>query len=621
LDVEGIPDQNFYYLIGLVIVKNSSVREFSFWADSQDDQVRIWEQLVATIKGYSDVTLLHYGSYETKFLASMSKKYEISKPGSTKRYFTNSLNVLSVIYANIYFPTYSNSLKDIGTYLGARWTEANSTGLQSIVWRHKWEMTGKSTYKNKLIRYNLEDCRALKKVTGAIVGISNADVEYNAVSVEDIKPEFSYNFHNTGYLLKDLDFVNKCSYFDYQREKVYLRTDTTVKEALKNRRRNHRNINKIDKVLDLSPENCPGCNKARLDRTDTCDKVVIDLQFVKNGIKKKIVKYKGYRCRNCGKTVVSEGMKDFPRTYGHNLISWLVNNNVTHNIDWYKLQRMLLESFGLQMDRSVSYKARADLCEQYRSTFLEIQQDVLQGKLIHADETSVRVKGFASPYVWVFTNMQTVFYIFKPNRKADFIKELLTQFGGVLVSDFYPGYDALPCPQQKCLAHLIRDLNQDLWANQFDEEFKSFVKAFGRLLRDIIQTVDKYGLKKIHLRKHNRDVDAFFKRVINKEYKGEPTSTYKKRFKKYKGKLFTFLNYDGIPWNNNNAEHAVKSFAYHRTNVKGNFTQRSLNELLILLSIQQTCRYRGVNFLDFLRSKERSIDRFSRLSRVKCPSL
>jgi hypothetical protein len=33
-----------------------------------------------------------------------------------------------------------------------------------------------------------------------------------------------------------------------------------------------------------------------------------------------------------------------------------------------------------------------------------------------------------------------------------------------------------------------------------------------------------------------------------------------KRIEKNKDKLFTFLDYDGVAWNNNNAEHAVRAF-------------------------------------------------------------
>ena len=48
------------------------------------------------------------------------------------------------------------------------------------------------------------------------------------------------------------------------------------------------------------------------------------------------------------------------------------------------------------------------------------------------------------------------------------------------------------------------------------------------------------------------------------------------RFARYRGKLFTFLDHDGVPWNNNNAEHAVKGFAYYREVADGMLTEDGL---------------------------------------------
>ena len=83
------------------------------------------------------------------------------------------------------------------------------------------------------------------------------------------------------------------------------------------------------------------------------------------------------------------------------------------------------------------------------------------GGLVHADETEVDLKR-GKGYVWVLANMEDVVYMYRPNREAAFLQDLLQDFKGVLVSDFYSGYDSLPCPQQKCLIHLIRDFNTDL---------------------------------------------------------------------------------------------------------------------------------------------------------------
>lgn len=85
----------------------------------------------------------------------------------------------------------------------------------------------------------------------------------------------------------------------------------------------------------------------------------------------------------------------------------------------------------------------------------------------------------------------------------------------------------------------------------------------------------------------------------------------KERFEKNRDKLFTFLNYDGVPWNNNNVEHAIKSFARLRRAIEGLSTPKIIEEYLILLSVCQTCKYMGVDFLDFLRSGEKDVHAFA----------
>ena len=86
----------------------------------------------------------------------------------------------------------------------------------------------------------------------------------------------------------------------------------------------------------------------------------------------------------------------------------------------------------------------------------------------------------------------------------------------------------------------------------------------------------------------------------------------KQRFEKNRKKLFTFLGYDGVPWNNNNAEHAMKAFAALRDVIEGTTTASGIEEYLILLSVSETCRYKNVDVLEFLCSREKDIDAFLR---------
>ncbi|HUZ62078.1 MAG TPA: hypothetical protein VMU82_00030, partial [Acetobacteraceae bacterium] len=80
-----------------------------------------------------------------------------------------------------------------------------------------------------------------------------------------------------------------------------------------------------------------------------------------------------------------------------------------------------------------------------------------------------------------------------------------------------------------------------------------------------------------------------------------------KRIEKNRDKPFTFLDYDGVPWNNNNAEHAVHEFVRLRNAIMAS-TPKEMREYCTLLSIQQTLRCRGLGFLEFMRSGRMEID-------------
>ena len=152
-----------------------------------------------------------------------------------------------------------------------------------------------------------------------------------------------------------------------------------------------------------------------------------------------------------------------------------------------------------------------------------------------------------------------------------------------------------------------RDINEDLRKNPFDDELKVIASRFGTLLREIVETIDTHGLKVRHLSKHRRSAEEFVEHVVAMKCTTEAGLSLKKRIEKNRNKLFTFLNYDGVPWNNNNAEHAVRAFTSLR-NLINTSTPNGTREFATLLSIQQTLRYRGKSLLEFMRSGRMEIE-------------
>ena len=128
-----------------------------------------------------------------------------------------------------------------------------------------------------------------------------------------------------------------------------------------------------------------------------------------------------------------------------------------------------------------------------------------------------------------------------------------------------------------------------------------------------MDTIVRRGLKRHFLKGYRREVDKFYQGMSKKQYQSEAALKCRARFDKNREKLFTFLDHDGVLWNNNNAEHAIKAFARLRRGFEGLTSTKGIEEYLILLSVCQTCKYLGLDFLDFLRTGEISIQAFAEI--------
>jgi hypothetical protein len=241
---------------------------------------------------------------------------------------------------------------------------------------------------------------------------------------------------------------------------------------------------------------------------------------------------------------------------------------------------------------------------------------LLNSPKIHADETLINIQGKIQ-YVWVFTDGENVIFRLTPTRDSSIAHEILKGFSGVLISDFFAGYDAVDCQQQKCWVHLIRDINDDLRKSPFDSELEQFVLALRDMLSPIFDAIEIYGLKKRNLNKFRKYVDFFYENNINeKKYKSDVVKKYQKRLLRYRQSLFVFLKRDGIPWNNNMAERALRHLAVQRK-ISGSFSESGMNSYLVLLGIMQTCRFQNKPFLEFLMSGEKNISKFKGKKNIK----
>ena len=153
--------------------------------------------------------------------------------------------------------------------------------------------------------------------------------------------------------------------------------------------------------------------------------------------------------------------------------------------------------------------------------------------------------------------------------------------------------------------------NEDLNNLPFDFEYKKFVLEVRSLIIPIMKDVLEYGLKKRPLNKFKKEVEKFYKKnIFDRLYKSDITLKYQKRFARYQDSLFTFLDRDGIAWNNNLAERAIRPLAVHRDH-SAPWHEAPTRNYFVLLGIQQTCRYQNKSFFRFLFSEETDLDNFN----------
>ena len=241
-------------------------------------------------------------------------------------------------------------------------------------------------------------------------------------------------------------------------------------------------MGKPNKTTLIEAKNCPACRSRKLDRDSESSHIVVDLKFSKNGVKKVLTRFVSWRynCKKCGKSFRSEERLPNPQRYGHGLASWCVYQNNVLGVNMAKVRKSLVDLFGLHLDQSMLDRTRDRIAAYYEPLRADILNEILAAPVIHIDETTVRLRKL-SGYVWVLTTIDKVYYFYRSTRETEFLHEMLASFHGVLISDFYTGYDSLPCKQQKCIVHLIRDIDDDLLRNPFDEELKRLAQAFGTL--------------------------------------------------------------------------------------------------------------------------------------------
>ncbi len=225
----------------------------------------------------------------------------------------------------------------------------------------------------------------------------------------------------------------------------------------------------------------------------------------------------------------------------------------------------------------------------------QIQKEALSSAVLHGDETEWRVDGKTN-WLWSFsTTLLTYFMIDRSRGSPALSKFFVEEFAGTLVTDFWGAYNAVTCAlRQTCLVHLLRDLEHVEKYKSPGKHWAAFAKKLRRLLADAIRLWrGREELPAETFASRRRRLTIRLQEMIETDWKDPQARRLIKRLRRHQNDLFTFLDQQGVPFDNNHAERTIRPAVIIRKNSYGNRSERGADAQAVLMSIFRTLKQRG----------------------------
>ncbi len=311
----------------------------------------------------------------------------------------------------------------------------------------------------------------------------------------------------------------------------------------------------------------------------------------------------GYWCGTCRKEVEPKVPDALPRSpLGHRAVvlsAWLhygLGNTLS------QIREVFNHHLQLKVTTGGLCGMWGRLQEVLFPWYEQIQREALDSAVLHGDETSWRVRG-KTWWLWCFANSDLTYYLIHRGRGEPALREFfIEEFEGTLVSDFWGPYNRIAAAaRQKCLVHLLRDLKHVEKYKHPGPSWPAFAKKLRRLVADALRLkaqqetlpADAFSLKRERF-------PARLEELLATPWDDRQARRLIKRLKRHRHELFTFLEHDDVPFDNNLAERAIRPAVIIRKNSYCNRSERGADIQAVLMSIYRTLTQRGHPFLETL---------------------
>lgn len=304
------------------------------------------------------------------------------------------------------------------------------------------------------------------------------------------------------------------------------------------------------------------------------------------------------RCGYCDKVHVpklgiNDGVVGKCRV-GPRLMSLICTLSIAKRMPQRSIQKLLEGLYGVHISLGEISEILHRVAGFGRKKVQWILRRIRGSRHVHGDETGWREDGI-NGYLWSFSTPELRYFHFERSRAGAVAKKILgICFGGVLICDFYGGYNWYSGPIQRCWVHFLRDLNKLVDAHPDSDNVREWVES----------VIDVYKIaKKIARRGFSEPMRIELRQELESRllsiaqpYVKNPSAHQRvlsERIEKYLGELFTFVQYAGCPSGNNAAERAIRPAVISRKVSGGTRSENGSTTRTTLMSLFGTWSLQG----------------------------
>ena len=316
------------------------------------------------------------------------------------------------------------------------------------------------------------------------------------------------------------------------------------------------------------------------------------------------------KCPSCHNEIKGEFSTDMPGPlqYGTGLKAWLINLVMAQMVAVGRAKKMVQAMIGVMLSENTILKYVLQLHVALESWEVSAKSVLLEARVMHCDETSLRVEK-QNYWVHVYCAGDVTLKYLHQKRGGEAVDDIgiLPTYGGVVIHDCWASYFTYDnCEHALCGSHLLRELafviesNGYSWAKNMKKLLKATSKRIS--LRTSKQlTPDEYAaLQKCYrsiITRGKKKMPPILGRTTGKRGRLAKSDAHNllERLEKYETGVLLFAKNSDVSFTNNRAERDLR-MGKVKQKVSGCFRSKIFAHAYCRISSYLlTMAYRGYN--------------------------